>query len=395
MLQRLSPITRRLLPLYIAAFMQGLPLWYAIEKLFMTEIGFNSAGIGVMVAIMSIVMLAVETPSGILADRWSRRGVMLLGDASLFLCALIGGLSYTQPVYILSTVFWGVAAAFYSGTFDSVIYDITLEEEGNSKHYQKYLARLRIFEGTAFIIGALAGGLVASTIGMRATFFVTMPFIVIGSLILLRFREPTLHKAEVSEPVFRHIRQTFAAVLRNKFLLPVIISLVGFTAIQEAVFELSQLWFIALATPLALYGLISAVVFSTWSIGGLLTHKFHKSTLSAIGLAGTFAGLLTLIFSRNYWLILAAQFVLGTTLLTLSILLTKEMHDELPSRLRAGASSVVSTLARIVLIPGSLAITALAQETTIFAASYLLLAAGIISAIAYSFTAKHPTDAKA
>lgn len=74
----------------------------------MLSIGFNTATIGVMLAALSIVMLVVETPSGILADRWSRKGVMVLGCLALLASALIGAFSFNEPVYILSTMFWGV-----------------------------------------------------------------------------------------------------------------------------------------------------------------------------------------------------------------------------------------------------------------------------------------------
>jgi hypothetical protein len=41
---------KRFVPLYIAAFFQSFVLWYSIEKLFMRTIGFNNAGIGIIVA---------------------------------------------------------------------------------------------------------------------------------------------------------------------------------------------------------------------------------------------------------------------------------------------------------------------------------------------------------
>lgn len=252
---KFSPMTRRLMPLYIAAVLQGIPFWYAIEKIFMLGIGFNTATIGVMVAIMSIVMLAVETPSGILADRWSRKGVMILGCLALLLSGIVGALSFNEPVYILSTVFWGIYAALYSGTYDSVIYDTTMEEYGDSKKFEKHLGRFRAVEGASFVIGALAGGLIASLLDIRDTYIFSIPLIAAALIFLWKFKEPQLHKAEVAEPVFKHIRQTFAAVLRNPVLLPVVIATVGFFVLQETIFELSQLWFIAVAAPIALYGI--------------------------------------------------------------------------------------------------------------------------------------------
>lgn len=384
--RKLSPAMRRLMPLYISSFFQNLPFWYAIEKLFMTDIGFNTASIGLMVAIMSVVMLAVETPSGVLADRWSRKGVMLLGCGCLLLAAITGGFSYNEPVFILSTIFWGIYAALYSGTYDSVIYDLTLEEHGASDRYEYYLGRLRAVEGVAFVLGALSGGLIASTINMRATFFITIPFLVLGTLFLLRFKEPKLHKMEVNEPVFLHIRQTFAAVLRNRQLLPVVISTVGFAVLMDTVFELSQLWFIAVAAPVALYGIFSASLFSTWTIGGMIAQWFKGKAVSIIGLVAIIGSIAVLITTRNYWYIIAAQFVLSASLVAYGIILAKKMHDELPSKLRAGSSSVISTLGRTILIPGSLIFTYVANEHSIFTASYILLGVATVAIVAYLFS---------
>ncbi len=43
-------LTRRLLPLFIAAFSQGLVLWAPIEKVFLNSIGFDQAALGLMAA---------------------------------------------------------------------------------------------------------------------------------------------------------------------------------------------------------------------------------------------------------------------------------------------------------------------------------------------------------
>ena len=65
-------LRRRLLPLHAAVLLQGVALWVPVEKLFMTEIGFDAASVGVMAAIYAAVVPVIEIPSGILADRWSR-----------------------------------------------------------------------------------------------------------------------------------------------------------------------------------------------------------------------------------------------------------------------------------------------------------------------------------
>lgn len=390
-----SPISRRLFPLYISAFFQGIPFWYAIEKLFMISIGFNTASIGLMIGIMSAVMLLIETPSGVLADRWSRKGVMALGCAALLLSGAIGAASFTPTVYIISCVFWGVYAALYSGTYDSVIYDTAMEEHGSSKQYTLYLGRLRAVEGAAFIIGALCGGLIASSLTMRDAYILSLPLIAISFAFLWRFREPQLHKAVVSEPVFIHIKQTFSAVLRHPTLLPIVIATVGFSVLLDIVFELNQLWFIAIATPVSLYGIISAAIFSSWTTGGLIAAQAKTTWRTTLLIALAIASAILLIITRQFWLMLASLVTLSICLIALGVILSKKLHDELPSQLRAGSTSVVSTLARIILVPGSILFTTAAHVYTIFAATYILLGVIVVASISFllvSRTERSPAD---
>ena len=45
-----SPLQKRLRPLHLAAFGQGIGFWVPVEKLFMNEIGFDAASVGLMAA---------------------------------------------------------------------------------------------------------------------------------------------------------------------------------------------------------------------------------------------------------------------------------------------------------------------------------------------------------
>ncbi len=99
-----TSVRRRLLPLHVAVALQGFMLWVPIEKLFMDEIGFDAATVGIMAAAYAALVPLIEIPSGILADRWSRRGVLIVASSALMLTALVGGLSPSVPLYIVERV---------------------------------------------------------------------------------------------------------------------------------------------------------------------------------------------------------------------------------------------------------------------------------------------------
>ena len=77
------PVGKRLRPLYATGFIHGFALWYAVEKLFMKSIGFNDFLITIVTITYIVVMTAANLPLGVLADRWSRKGVLYLATCAL------------------------------------------------------------------------------------------------------------------------------------------------------------------------------------------------------------------------------------------------------------------------------------------------------------------------
>jgi MFS family permease len=71
------PVETRLRPLYSTGFIHGFALWYSIEKLFMRSIGLNDYLITIATLVYIVVMIIANIPLGILADRWSRKGVRI------------------------------------------------------------------------------------------------------------------------------------------------------------------------------------------------------------------------------------------------------------------------------------------------------------------------------
>src|SRR5215831_1595707 len=132
---------RRLLPLQIAVGLSGVVFWVPVEKLFMTQIGFTPRSVAVMAAAYAAVVPLLEVPSGILADRWSRNRIMGCAGIALFASTLLGGLSRNVPTYIGAAMMLGVYFALSSGTVDSIVYDVVLEETGSSDQYEAWIGR--------------------------------------------------------------------------------------------------------------------------------------------------------------------------------------------------------------------------------------------------------------
>lgn len=376
-----TALRKRLAPLYLALFCQGFVFWYATEKLFMTSIGFNATTIGVMVATYSAIIILAETPSGILADRWSRKGVLILASLALALSGLVGGLSNNVPIFLVSTSLWGLFFALYSGTYDSIIYDTLLEETKSTDNFEQYLGRMKLLDGVALVLGSLVGGLIAQTVGLRETYLYTIPIALAAAVALILFREPQLHKAEVASPIKQHIQETLTAVLRRQFLLPILIVLITAAVLTYIILEFSQVWLIALAAPVFLYGPINAIILSGYGIGGATGGhlKLNRTPILLIVLSVMLLASLGLVFAHNLILVVTCITLIIVCLTGITIGFSKLLHDSLNSKIRAGASSAVSSLGRIIIIPVVILFGYISQRSNIFEASWVLVVLALIT----------------
>ena len=91
---------------------------------------------------------------------------------------------------------------------------------------------------------------------------------------------------------------------------------------------------------------------------------------------------ITLVVSRNVPVVITSLFVLMIGANAIVIAMTAQLHRKLPSRVRSGASSAANTLGRLINIPLILFFGWVAQQYSIFAASWIivaLIAIGLIS----------------
>ncbi|MFV0534488.1 MAG: MFS transporter, partial [Cumulibacter sp.] len=208
----MTKLQKRLLPLYLAAFFQGFVLYYVADKLLADSVGLTATNIAVVVAVMSGVTVLAEIPSGILADRWSRRGTLIVAQVFLGLSVLFGAFADSGVWYVMNALAWGLFYAMYSGVYQAVTYDTLYEEQGHAKNYDKIFGRVGQAEGLAMLAGSIIGGVVLARWGIHATYFATIPSVVLGVVALLFLHEPQFHKQEQADTnLIKHTKDTFKA----------------------------------------------------------------------------------------------------------------------------------------------------------------------------------------
>lgn len=376
-------LARRLLPLQIAVGLQGLILWVAVEKLFMAQIGFDAASIGVMAAAYAAVVPLLEVPSGILADRWSRNWVMVCASLALAASSLLGGLSTNVTMYVLAAMILGVYFAMNSGTVDSVVYDVVMEETGSSDLYETWIGRVRMVESGAFVLSALVGGVLAEWTSARFTYFASVPFMVLAVVAFLRFDEPRLHRSTEAVSLRSHIALTFRTMTRQRDMVRLLLLGALVAMVSQLVFEFGPVWLVVLAAPAVLYGPYWAGLVATLGAGGYLVSKLHlerRTSVVALALIGPLAAT-ALTFSRSLAVVVVAQIVLALILAVVGIHAGRLLHDSIPSTIRAGVASGVGTLSWVLFVPVAIVFGWLAREQGVHRSGWILTGTALVASV--------------
>lgn len=372
---RAPAVARRLRPLAVGIGLQNMLLWVPVEKLFMTQIGFDAAAIGIVAAVYAAVVPLLEVPFGVLADRWSRTGVLVLATVALAACSLVGGLSNNPATYAVSAVLLGVYFALNSGTADSIVYDTLIEETGSGDEYESWLGRLHLVEAAALVVSALLGGLLAAAFSARFTYFATVPLVAISTIAFLRCREPKLHRATERVSYRRQAANTIRALTSTPALRRVIV-LAALTAMAaQLLFEFGPLWLVSAHAPSSWYGPYWAALVSTVGIGAWLAARVELSRSSIAGTAGASVVLaaLLLVSVSSLSVVIAGQIVIALVAAMIGVRASFLMHEAVVAGIRAGVSSGASTLAWISFVPLSLGFGWLSRTHGVHTAGWLLV----------------------
>jgi hypothetical protein len=220
-------------------------------------------------------------------------------------------------------------------------------------------------------------------VSLRVTYFLTVPLLAASGFALYFFREPRLHKAEESEPLRRQIATTYRTLLQRGRLRAVITLTVAGALLMQGMLEFGPLWLVALAVPAFWYGPHWAGLTSALGLGGLLgSHRWMTRRWAAMVLAALVVGCcVVLVWSSTAAVAIGAQVLLTLIVVAVSIPVMRRVHDAVPSTIRAGVASGISTLTWLTFVPFALVIGFVSDRIGVSEAGWLFVAVAVASGI--------------
>lgn len=252
-------------------FLDTFILIFPFYTVMFTEAGLTPAEVGVALAAWSMAGLVLEIPTGALADRFSRRWLLLV--AQLFRGAgfLLWVLVPSFWGFLLGLVLWGVKSALVSGTFEALVYD-ELKAAGRPEDYARAIGRTQ----TGRFVGVMAASLSAAALadlGYETLTLLTAASSLIAAASALALpRAPRAVRAGRPDLV-RQMRLGIAEAARRPGVLPILLFIAGMQALLVACDDYWQIFGLQVGLASQQIALFVAALAAAQAAGAAFAHR--------------------------------------------------------------------------------------------------------------------------
>ncbi|MFA6280861.1 MAG: MFS transporter [Bdellovibrionales bacterium] len=173
-------------------------------------------------SVMAFATAFFEIPTGVLSDRWGRRGVLMAGSACEFLgvsCyALAFGASHPLWMLYLGITFYGLARSLFSGNNEAMIHE-SLAALKCKHQFPKAVGRFTSMGQVGLALGGVACGLLLWA-GLFYHTLILLTLIPLAFNLLVAFLtvEPPIHIIE-EENTVGHMKAALKLIVKNKKLM--------------------------------------------------------------------------------------------------------------------------------------------------------------------------------
>jgi MFS family permease len=325
--------------------------------LWKNDIGMSQAEVGLSQMFFTIAILALEVPTGWLADRFSRKWANFVGD----LGAAVGFLLYSQVTsfagVVMCEVIIGASLAFTSGVDGGLIKNY-MHGLGEESKFEWLIARKNTWTMLINIVGmALAGPL--SLISIRFVLVIdAVPYIIgaVISLTLVDYGAKLQSSGNALKSMLGVVKVCFANVRLRWMILAIVVGTNVTWTIQWSL----TLIFVQAGVPIWLVTISWVINAAGWALGSKVAEVFVKKELPywqkfLIPMTTALVGLLVIGIDVNLVTIWFYALI-GLARGWVSATLTAGAQKYVTNDMQTSFESLTKSLGRVMYIPLSFAV---------------------------------------
>lgn len=297
----MSTLQRNITALYCIKVSKWFSLIMPIIVLFYQENGLGLKEIFLLKSVYSIVSVALDIPTGYLADAWGRKKCLLTGCLIAFGGTITYSLAYTFGAFLLAEILLGIGQSLVSGADSALLYDTMLRHR-REKDYLKYEGRVIMIGNFSEALAGICGGLLAAY-ALRLPFYYQMGVAFIGIPAALSLHEYNVRN-RILHPLRNILHILHYSLVRNRSLRYDILfsGIIGASTLTMAWFVQPILMHIDL--PTELFGVVWTVLNLVVGIAALysdaLSSRLGENRTYTFILLFIVGGYLTVSFCLTY-----------------------------------------------------------------------------------------------
>ena len=288
--------------IYAFAFLNHLIPIYSLYSITFQEKGLSVAQIGTALIFWSVFVILFQLPVGVLADRMSRRNMLIFGNV---ICSLAFFIFMVWPTFtgvMIGFALWGLTWAITAVCFQPMVYD-------HIKNKEKYLSVLGSCESIG-LVGLALSSLCSFLVFLGYDFLTwcTIGFMGLGIVVLIGLpNDRRISRRNISDRIT--LRDVYGAA-KFVFVRPELLAGMGVLAILDGVWNIDD-WLgliaLELGYPESAVGLLSFFSLVCGVIGGFIvsTIRCVPRMLLPILIAGSGCMLAVAAILFNLWATIA------------------------------------------------------------------------------------------
>lgn len=292
---------RNLIALYLVKLSKWFTLVMPIIVLFYEEHKLGLQDVFILKSVYSVAAVALEVPSGYLADVWGRKRCIVAGCVLFFGGYLCYSLTSTFAAFLVAEILLGIGQTMINGADSALLYDTTVHH-GRENLYLRYEGRITMIGNFAEAVAGIFGGLLA-VYSLRYPFYAqaVVAFVGIPAAMALREYAPANKVQSPWEEILRILR--YSLVTNKKLCCNIMYSgIIGAATLTMAWFVQPVL--MQLETPTEWYGIIWTVLNLTVGVAALYSDRveqlFGMNKMNILILSVIAGGYVALAYNLTY-----------------------------------------------------------------------------------------------
>lgn len=330
---------KNLAKIYVYTFFADFVLIYPLYAVMFSDSGMEPWQIATLLSVWSITAFLLEVPSGVLADKFSRKNILFVGQFIRTFAFITWFLFPNFVGFLIGFVLWGIECAFRSGTYEALLYD-ELKQFGKEEQFTKIYGRTRTLSFIAILSASVLAS-PATLLGYPFILILSSISVFIAGLIIVCLPKANKTEATHEKEYFSILKKGLGDVFENA----IVFKLLFFTSLAfafgGALEEFYSIFADRAGLPAYGIGIFIALITGMEGLASFISYRFEKLKMAWFYFLFIFSGLLLLL--AGYFFTVPALVLIILFALPNGIVQTvfeSKLQHAIPSETRATISSV-------------------------------------------------------